>query len=140
MKWITIDNKEFNSKQEAEEWEKSLPIDGIHITKEVIIKPPRKKYSKLLPVKYKSYINRANKKGIQFSLSVDEFTTLLSKDCVYCGKSNASTIDRIDSKEGYTQENSAPCCIHCNMMKYTLSVEAFIAHIKSVYLHQFNNA
>lgn len=92
----------------------------------------RIKYDSSLPKKYKSYLARCNRKGIELNLTVDEFNFILSKECVYCG-SSAQTIDRIDSSGNYDLENSQPCCNKCNLMKYTYSEQEFINHIKKIY-------
>lgn len=99
------------------------------------IKKPRV-YNNGIPPKYRSYINRANKKQIEFSLSMDEFNIITAANCTYCGSAGGG-IDRINSKMGYTIENSTPCCKMCNLMKYTHSQEDFISQIKKI--HRFLN-
>lgn len=88
-----------------------------------------------LPPKYRSYLNRANKKSMAFDLSIEEFEKILSMQCVYCGGYNRMTIDRIDSSGGYTQDNVQPCCNKCNMMKYTHDHADFLDHILKIYKH-----
>jgi len=98
---------------------------------------PRLKYKQNLPPKYKAYIARANKKGLEFKLSIEEFFKLISGTCSYCG-SEASTIDRIDSKQGYTIENCTPCCCHCNTMKWSYSVKDFKKQVERIYHYMYN--
>lgn len=81
--------------------------------------------------KAEGYIKRANRKGIEFSLTVDQIDTLLNTPCIYCGD-KANCLDRADSKKGYTRENVQPSCNTCNMMKYTHSIDEFISHIQKV--------
>lgn len=90
-----------------------------------------------LPKKYKSYRDRAYKKEIEFDLSEEQFDQLLDNQCVYCGDA-ARVVDRIDSKKGYVLSNCQPCCIKCNMMKYTYSNEQFVNHIKKIHNFLFN--
>jgi hypothetical protein len=45
-------------------------------------------------------------------------------------------LDRIDNSKGHLPSNVVPCCTNCNMMKASLSVDAFIDHIKLIYDHQ----
>jgi len=97
----------------------------------------RLKYKQNLPPKYKAYIARANKKGLEFKLSIEEFFKLISGTCSYCG-SEASTIDRIDSKQGYTIENCTPCCCHCNTMKWSYSVKDFKKQVERIYHYMYN--
>jgi hypothetical protein len=89
----------------------------------------RLSYNDNLPKRYRGYLNRANKKGLEFNLSIEEFDAIIASDCVYCGGYSRITIDRKDSRDGYTIENSQPCCFFCNMMKFTHSEDEFIKHI-----------
>lgn len=90
-----------------------------------------RQYVAQIDVRMRSYIGRANKKGYSFTLTREEFEQLVSQCCVYCGNPGGS-IDRIDSSQGYTPENSQPTCGQCNKMKLTLSHEQFIALIKQI--------
>ena len=47
-------------------------------------------------------------------------------------------IDRIDSSQGYTNENSVPCCTFCNFAKHTMGKDDFLAWVKRVYAFNFN--
>lgn len=89
-------------------------------------------YNSHLPKDFRSYILRANKKGIEFSLSLDDFNNILSKDCIFCGSFSKMTIDRINSKLGYSLENTQPACYMCNLMKYTHSQEQFLNQVKKI--------
>lgn len=92
----------------------------------------RTKYDSSLSKKYKSYLSRANAKGLTMSLSQQEFDAILLKECVYC-KLPASTIDRIDSSKGYELDNVQPCCVMCNNMKNKYSHDVFLEHISRIY-------
>lgn len=96
----------------------------------------RVKYDSKLPPKYRSYLMRANKKQLSFELSVDEFMFICSKNCVYCGSSSRVGVDRRDSSDGYTLENSQPCCSTCNMMKFTSDHESFLKQVDKIYRNQ----
>ena len=97
----------------------------------------RETYNSELPIKYKSYLMRANKKGFPFEFTVEEFEAICSADCFYCGDSGFG-IDRVNSKLGYTKENSVPCCSKCNMMKYTMSQMEFFKMCEKIYKHMMN--
>lgn len=100
----------------------------------------RGKYNSNLPKHYKSFLLRANKKGLTFELTVEDFERITANNCIYCGNSNKIGIDRINPKDGYTLENSQPCCGTCNLMKYTHSHDFFINHIKRIIKHvNFDN-
>ena len=92
--------------------------------------------------------NGAKYRGLEFDLSDEEFDSLISKPCHYCGSppSNHTTasgngsctysgLDRADNLKGYTIKNAVPCCRQCNISKGTLSVEEFIEWIKRAHSH-----
>jgi hypothetical protein len=94
------------------------------------------------------YKRSAKKKGVAFTLTDEELSVLFKSPCRYCGRAETHTckglgkssgdysyvgIDRIDTFEGYTPENTTPCCWTCNMMKNTLSEEDFLEHIRLIY-------
>lgn len=87
---------------------------------------------------------QARKRGIEFSLSQQEFQDLIESDCFYCGsppnnESKGATyqgIDRIDSSKGYIPGNVVPCCKMCNWGKNILSQQEFFDHILKIVEHQ----
>lgn len=61
---------------------------------------------------------RSIKKGIAFSLDLDDIRILINSPCIYCGSSaKLSEIDRKDSSLGYTKDNIVPACRRCNTIK-----------------------
>ena len=44
----------------------------------------------------------------------------------------------IDPSQGYTNENSVPCCTFCNFAKHTMGKDDFLAWVKRVYAFNFN--
>jgi hypothetical protein len=96
---------------------------------------------------YRHYKDGANQRGISFSLSFDEFTSMLKEDCFYCGSEPSrllrslheivivNGIDRVDNDLGYVIGNCAPCCTVCNMMKHGHSMDKFIDHCTKVVSH-----
>ena len=89
----------------------------------------------------------AKRKGLAFELKAEDFKKLTSSPCHYCGSLPAlksqqkqgfgayiyNGIDRVDNAEGYTVENTVPCCRMCNVAKNTHSLQDFLAWIKNVY-------
>lgn len=53
-----------------------------------------------------------------WSITFEQFSSLLSFGCFYCGKSTAeetgSSLDRIDNGGAYSIDNVLPCCGKCN--------------------------
>jgi 5-methylcytosine-specific restriction endonuclease McrA len=97
------------------------------------VKKIRNTYPKDIPKKFKQYLITSTNKNILFELSLEQFNDIISKDCVYCGQPNANGIDKVIPKDGYTLNNSVPCCTMCNTMKFTYTVENFIQHINKIY-------
>ena len=88
-------------------------------------------YAKSIEGKYRLLKYRAK----HFSgtpLTLEEFASLMSKSCVYCGEGGNLGIDRIENSKGYTKENSAPCCKMCNYMKKNYTLQDFLAHVKKI--------
>lgn len=113
-----------------------------------------KEYQKTTPKRYKKekgeaafnkyysdYRTKANKKGIIFDLTKDDFKYLIFNHCKYCGIEpskqypcndkhfNGSIlvngIDRINSNEGYIIDNCVSCCSMCNYAKRDNTITDF---------------
>ncbi len=108
---------------------------------------------KPIPAKTKLYHHYQNvcakPRGLEFTLTIEEFLELIDGDCFYCdsppsnefGKNNKyltgshiyNGIDRLDNNKGYTLTNCVPCCKICNKMKSNLGYDEFFSHIKKIY-------
>ncbi len=87
---------------------------------------------------FSRYKQRASAKGLEFSLTQDEFTDLTEYSvCYLCGKENSRThmngIDRYDNTIGYTMENSRTCCADCNYIKREFSYDDVLNKMKLIY-------
>ena len=80
----------------------------------------------------------AARRNIAVSLTCREMEQMVQKHCVYCnGIPNPfNGIDRVDNKDHYSAENSVSCCTTCNLMKHTMSKEAFLAHVEKIINHK----
>lgn len=87
-----------------------------------------------LLVKYKYF---AAKRELPFALTQDQFNTLTSSDCHYCGCHPAQRskrrhpyvyngIDRMNNERGYDFNNCVPCCGQCNRAKSAKSYSEFM--------------
>lgn len=97
------------------------------------------------------YQRGAERRGLSWKLTEEQFTSLASKPCYYCGAEPAQTyspddcngpytyngLDRIDSSLGYTMNNVAPCCKDCNYAKRARSLEDYEEWIRQSYEHLF---
>jgi hypothetical protein len=84
----------------------------------------------------REYTKRATKKNLEFTLTQEEFTQLVSSHCYYCSAFNEEEvigIDRVDNIVGYIYPNVAPACWNCNRIKYTYDALFFIEHCKTIY-------
>lgn len=85
---------------------------------------------------YREYAASAIKKNVEFSITLEEFTEVVTKQCYYCKKYNETEvlgIDRIDSFKGYVKGNILPACEICNTMKKQLTMKEFANHISLLY-------
>jgi hypothetical protein len=92
------------------------------------------------------YQRAAKRRGYQFTLLKEEFLRITKQNCHYCGSVPISImkrkdyngsyvyngIDRKNNKEGYTIENSVPCCIICNKAKGTKSYNEFMEWVERI--------
>lgn len=101
---------------------------------------------------YGNYKYRANKKGLSFELTTDQFTKLIFSPCFYCGRVGAQIcyedkiwkkikyngIDRKNSNIGYTLENCVTCCKTCNYGKRDLPFDEWIAYLSALAQYRSN--
>lgn len=99
---------------------------------DVIRKPPGEAALNKL---FGQYLRSAKNRGLVFDISKDLFQKLVTSKCYYCGDipNKLNGIDRIDSSNGYIEENCRSCCKTCNTMKWNLKEHEFIKHIEKIY-------
>lgn len=76
--------------------------------------------NKTMPARYQSKRTQAKNRGLDFTISYEEFSEIVSRECFYCNgffKNGLVGLDRIDSNIGYVQGNLVPCCRTCNTTK-----------------------
>jgi hypothetical protein len=96
---------------------------------------------------YRDYSRNAQKRGIEFNLTLAEATKMFESDCYYCGAPPSciktrkaenylyNGIDRVDNGKKYTINTTVPCCKTCNRIKHVLPEQEFINHIKKIIKH-----
>jgi hypothetical protein len=106
---------------------------------------------------YSNYKDTANRRGLEFKLSLKEFNLLTKSNCYYCnsrpkslmkrqhqledkklrniGDYTYNGLDRVNNKKGYTKSNSVSCCVICNKAKLDLTLYKFKKHISKIYDH-----
>lgn len=89
------------------------------------------------------YKRNAKVRGLEWSLTAEQFDQLITGDCRYCGQEPTehllvgkklvfNGIDRVDNAGGYVVENCVPCCATCNRAKLAMSFNEFRAWIARV--------
>lgn len=101
------------------------------------------------------YRCNARTRGLDFQLSKEQFLTITSRNCTYCGAPPSNTarhtggnskpetialslylyngIDRVDNTRGYVDGNCVPCCKQCNRAKTDMTVEEFHTWVARVH-------
>ena len=87
-----------------------------------------KNYRKSLPGLYVQKKGDAKYRGIEFTLTLEQYSELKhpSRVCEYCDMTVQQSlhshgkrlgVDRVDNEVGYTVGNCVPCCTECNSRK-----------------------
>jgi len=84
--------------------------------------------------RFRQYAQNARHRGHYFDLTVDEFFSLESQPCHYCGEPPrpVNGIDRKDNSRGYTDSNCLPCCWPCNRAKGDQTYTEFMEWLRRV--------
>lgn len=96
------------------------------------------------------YKQNAEKRGLEFNLTLEQFKELIHQDCYYCGAAPSNVwksdskdnsllyngIDRKDNKIGYVIDNCVSSCKACNFLKGSLSSEAFLNLVFKITFHR----
>jgi predicted HTH transcriptional regulator len=85
-----------------------------------------------IETRYKNARRYAESKGLEFSLSLYQYTRLIKSPCAYAHREQQDIViglDRKDSTRGYTVENSAPCCYRHNVFKNDVLTYAQTDHL-----------
>ena len=86
---------------------------------------------------FRQYAYKAKQRSLTFSLTLQEFETLVNSSCHYCGEWPSNGIDRVDNRIGYTSRNPCvPCCMECNFMKRNMLAHRFIYRAERIAKHQ----
>lgn len=89
---------------------------------------------------YRSLKSNAKSRGIEVSITLDDFIFIAQDNCIWCGLPpqpktglkewhegvSLSGIDRKHNDIGYTKENSVPCCYDCNRAKSDLPLDMWL--------------
>lgn len=102
-----------------------------------------RKVSKQTPeAYYEDYKRDAGRKKRIFELTLEEFRTIISKPCAYCGhieELEYNGVDRIDNSKGYSVDNCTAACKACNRMKSDHTVMEFKNHCAAIHSYVSKN-
>jgi hypothetical protein len=100
-----------------------------------------------------AYKRRAKRKGLEVSITNEEFIKLVTSNCHYCDRDwklenrvvnkrniNMLTIDRKNPKLGYVLDNCVSCCKSCNTAKMDMQYDEFLEKIKIIYNKLLNTS
>lgn len=119
---------EYHSRPEVKKRQHEL-----YILNKVSIRARTKAHYHSLNGQFHQYKKGAKKRGIIFDLKEEDCVPFYNTTCSYCGDPiKGLGIDRVDSSQGYTLNNTAPCCSTCNFMKHVLSRTEFYSHINKI--------
>lgn len=95
-----------------------------------------KRHAMTLKGKFTRHRAVAKTRGIDTTLTVEQFCILISIDtCHWCGGKLLPTragFDRVDNNLPYTFENCVPCCRWCNNAKNTLTGPEFLQKVRAI--------
>lgn len=73
------------------------------------------------------YRRSAKKRGLEFSISIEDIKRFWQKPCFYCDvEIKTIGLDRIENKLGYTPSNIISCCRRCNIARNNQTQGEFI--------------
>lgn len=99
---------------------------------------------------YYRYKYRSKQRGIEFTLSKEQFIRVCQNSCHYCGASPTADdsdhnrlngkwkhngLDRIDNTKGYLLSNIQACCFSCNKLKSNRDEKDFLSKIAQISIH-----
>ena len=94
------------------------------------------------------YVGHAKEIDKEFSISNEEFISLIEANCHYCGcppcmekkystkfeciKYQHNGVDRKNNEKGYVYGNCLPSCTRCNIQKREMGYEEFLSHVSNI--------
>lgn len=77
-------------------------------------------WARTLKGQYSASKSKAKYSGLDWDLSLEDYSNLRNNTCYYCGNKLPETsrgLDRLDNSKGYIKGNVVPCCYGCNNLK-----------------------
>jgi hypothetical protein len=98
-----------------------------------------------LKLRFTYWKSSAKQRNIQWELKFEDIKSI-PQICYYTGRkltlnprfSNTISLDRINSRKGYTKDNIVLCCESINKMKHILTYDQFICECRAIIQHYDN--
>jgi hypothetical protein len=90
--------------------------------------------------RYSSAIDGAKKRGHEWSLTREQWASIVERPCAFCGTKSTIGVDRIDASKPYDSANTMPLCWECNRAKGPLDMGEFREWIDRVAKHSGRGA
>ena len=87
---------------------------------------------KTLP-NYARFVQQKRTRTIGCTLTEQDYNTLTSSPCFYCGVPNCTGIDRVNPDSTYSLQDVVPCCFVCNYLKGNIPKDDFLAFVNHLY-------
>lgn len=85
-----------------------------------------------IAVRESYYRCNARRRSLVWGLTRNQFKSLTTGSCAYCGSVPALGVDRQINTIGYTTANSVSCCAACNYAKRDMNADDFLAHVAKI--------
>lgn len=90
-------------------------------------------------VRFSQARSAAQALGTPWTLTYEQFLSILELPCDYCGSMDKAEtgrgIDQVVPKAGYITENVVPCCAKCNRMKLNTDRDGLLLQVARIYQH-----
>jgi len=119
-----------NNAEQAKKWRENHQEKMLELNE-------NKKNSK--EINYSNYKRNAEYKKLEFTISFEEYSNVVTKECHYCGviqEKGFNGIDRKDQSVGYIIDNCVSCCKMCNYMKGSTCEEVFVKRAEHILTFQ----
>lgn len=92
---------------------------------------------------WRRHCRSAAANDISHDLVLEDYVHVASLNCLFCGAAPTNhkvgtqyvalhNVIRVVHSEGFTHDNSAPCCLRCEATLGTMDVREYIAHCRQV--------
>lgn len=132
-KHITVESRRLNAGNTTSCGCNYRKIDNFDINKSIL-------FNRFCRNHYNIYIQNAKVRKIKFDLTIEEFSSIVIKECFYCSHKGflntlacktrsisfpINGIDRRNNKDYYHISNCVPCCKFCNRLKLASNEDQF---------------